>query len=145
MKKKNEDEKNQLFFYWAEIIHFQYEETSNLADFKYVIRFFTSAMVRKLQRVKVDQKCRFWSILPLFCQFWRAITFDLNSVSKKLKMKKKNEDEKNQLFFYWAEIIHFQYEETPSLTDFKYIIRFFTSALVGKLQRVKEGQKCRFW
>ena len=68
MKKKNEDEKNQLFFYWAEIIYFQYKETSNLADFKYVIRFFTSAMVGKLQRVKVDQKCRFWSILPLFGQ-----------------------------------------------------------------------------
>ena len=60
MKKKNGDEKNQLFFYWAEIIHFQYEETSSLAD-------FTSALVVKLQRVKVGQKCRFWSILPLFC------------------------------------------------------------------------------
>ena len=28
-------------------------------------------------------------------------------LKKKLKMKKKNEDEKNQLFFYWTEIIHF--------------------------------------
>ena len=68
MKKKNEEEKNQLFFYLAEIIHFQYTETSNLADFKYVIRFFTFALVGKLQPVKVGQKCRFWSILTLFCQ-----------------------------------------------------------------------------
>ena len=65
-EEENEDEKNQLFFYWAEIIHFQYKETSNLAEFKYVIRFFPSALVGKLHRVKVGQKCRFWSILPLF-------------------------------------------------------------------------------
>ena len=53
MKKKNEDEKNQLFFYRAEIVRFQYKETSNLAHFKYVIRIFTSALVGKLQHVKV--------------------------------------------------------------------------------------------
>ena len=48
----------------------------------------------------------------------------------KLKMKKKNEDEKNQLFFYKAEIVRFQYKETSNLADFKYVIRIFTSALV---------------
>jgi len=68
VKKKNEDEKNQLFFYRAENVRFQYKETSNLADFKYVIRIFTSALVGKLQRIKVGPKCQFWSILPLFCQ-----------------------------------------------------------------------------
>ena len=43
------------------------------------------------------------------------------SFLKKLKMKKKNEDEKNQLFFYRAEIVHFQYIGTSNLADFKYV------------------------
>ena len=69
MKKKNEEEKNQLFFYLAEIIHFQYKETSNLADFKYVIRFFTSALVGKLQRVKAGQNADFGRFYPFFANF----------------------------------------------------------------------------
>ena len=52
---------------------------------------------------------------------------------KKNENEEENEDEKNQLFFYRAEIVHFQYKETSNLADFKYVIRIFTSALVGRL------------
>ena len=67
MKKKNEEEKNELFFYKTEIVSFQYKETSNLADFKYVIRIFTSALVGKLQRVKVEaHNANFGRFYPFF-------------------------------------------------------------------------------
>ena len=66
MKKKNEEEKNKLFFYKAEIVRFQYKETSNLCDFKYIIRISTSALVGKLQRIKIGPK---WPILVDFAPF----------------------------------------------------------------------------
>ena len=37
MKMKNEEEKSRFFFYLCYEAHFWYIETSNLADFKYVI------------------------------------------------------------------------------------------------------------
>ena len=63
---------------------------------------------------------------------------------KDLQGRSKNEEEKNELFFYKAEIVRFQYKETSNLADFKYVSRIFTSALFGKLQRLKAGSKYQF-
>ena len=41
MKKKNEEEKNEDFFYYTKNVDFHDIKTSNLADSKYVIRLFS--------------------------------------------------------------------------------------------------------
>ena len=48
MKKKNEDEKNEDFFYCTKNVDFHDIKTSNLADSKYVIRFLIPIIVKKL-------------------------------------------------------------------------------------------------
>ena len=53
MKKKNEDEKNEDFFYCTKNVDFHDIKTSNLADSKYVIRLFISVMIGRLQHFKV--------------------------------------------------------------------------------------------
>ena len=53
MKKKNEDEKNEDFFYCTKNVDFHDIKTSNLSDSKYVIRLFISIMIGKLQPFKV--------------------------------------------------------------------------------------------
>ena len=82
MKMKNEEEKNEEFFYWSADFHFHYVKTIDLADSKSVIRFFISSLDRKLQTLKVDQISLKWAKIGLFGQFSRAITFDLKKLWK---------------------------------------------------------------
>ena len=56
MKKKNEDEKNEDFFFSTRNVDFHDIKTSNLVDSKYVIRFFMPILVKKLRSFKVPQK-----------------------------------------------------------------------------------------
>ena len=65
-----------------------------------------------------------------------------------MKMKMKNEDEKNEGFFYLAIIFHVIFSKILNLADFNYVFRFFTSCFNQKLQpfqsrlkMVKNGQK----
>ena len=65
MKKKNEDEKNELFFCRTKKFHIQYAETSNLDSFKYVTISLISLLDRKIQLVKASQKQPKMGILSL--------------------------------------------------------------------------------
>ena len=69
---------------------------------------------------------------------------DKNNTFKKLKilkMKKKNEDAKNELFFCLMKNFHIHYTKTSNLADFKYVVILFISSLDQKIQLVKIGQK----
>ena len=59
MKKKNEDEKIELFFCLMKNFHIHYTKTSNLDNFKYVTIFLISLLEQKLQPFKVGLKCPF--------------------------------------------------------------------------------------
>ena len=65
LKKKNEDEKNELFFCWMKNFHIHYTKTSNLDNFKYVTIFLISLLDQKIQLVKISQKQPKTGILSL--------------------------------------------------------------------------------
>ena len=58
-----------------------------------------------------------------------------------MKMKKQNEDEKNELFFCWMKNFHIHYTKTSNLADFKCVTNFLISLLDQKIQLVKVSQK----
>ena len=57
---KNEEKKNEDFFYLVKIFHFLFTETLNLADFKYIFRFLISFFDQKLSRLKMVKKGQKW-------------------------------------------------------------------------------------
>ena len=56
-----------------------------------------------------------------------------------LKMKKKNEEVKNELFFYLSYNSHFSHTKTSILDDLKYIIMFLIFLLFNEMQHFKVG------
>ena len=45
----------------------------------------------------------------------------------------KNEDEKNEVFFFWLKIFQLYFSETLNLTDLKYVFQIFHILLRSKV------------
>ena len=60
------------------------------------------------------------------------------------KLKKKNEDEKNEDFFYLCYDVYIQNVKTSKEDDFKNVLTFLLALLVPKLELLKNTKKGNF-
>ena len=73
---------------------------------------------------------------------WKEVIYQ--KIQNIMKMKKKNEDEKNELFFLPHKNFHIHHTETSNPADFKHVTNFLISLMYKIVQPFKDGLKCPF-